>query len=185
MITIRPDFAFDVHVSVAWCDVAGEWQNLRMFIISELSPRFLQGYVAKDLGCSVLEESYYFGLANERKGDKGVVSEKLRVIIAKQELLQNYEAHASAAELVDGQTGKVMYDQGQPVELAKPYFEQRWKKTMRNMADLYHDPDSKSLRQIELSLAASRVALEQVDTKLREIYTHTNLMLEAGRTSDQ
>lgn len=30
-------------------------------IISELSPKFLQGYVAKDLGCPILTQKYFFG----------------------------------------------------------------------------------------------------------------------------
>lgn len=145
---------------------AKEWQNLRGFIISELSPKFLQGYVAKDLGCPVLEESYFFGLANERNDTRVNVSEKLRVIIAKRDLLQNYEAHASAAEIKDEQTGEIRYKRGVQVKLAMTYFQQRWEETVRNMADLYHDPESKSLREIEFSVAASRISLEQLGASL-------------------
>ena len=136
----------------------------RAWLPSISQPKFLQGYVAKDLGCSVLEESYYFGLANERMS--GNLSEKLRVIIARRELLENYEAHVAAAEILNERTGRVRYEQGVHVRLAMPYFKQRWEQTIRNMADLFHHPKSKSLREIEFSVAASRVALEQVDAKL-------------------
>ena len=101
------------------------------------------------------------------------MSEKLRVIIVKQELLENYEAHAKGSEILDEYTGTVQYEQGMHVRLAKPYFKQRWEHTVRNMADLYHDPESKSLREIEFSIAASRVALEQVDAKLDDFMAET------------
>jgi hypothetical protein len=126
------------------------------------------------LASSSMGDSYYFGLANERSGKKATVSEKLRVIIAKRDLLENYEAHLAAAEIVDECTGKVRYEQGVHVGLAMPYFKQRWEQTVRNMADLFHDPKSKSLREIEFSVAASRVALEQVQAKLDGLMAETS-----------
>jgi len=150
------------------CLEEDKWKNLRGFIISELSPKFLQGYVAMDLGCPVLTETYYFGLANERSDSKAT-AEKLRVIIAKEELLRDYEDHVAAAELTDARTGEVRYRRGLAVQMEKSYFQQRWEMTVRNMSDLYHDPKSKSLREIEFSLDASRVGLDEVDAKIGEL----------------
>lgn len=157
---------------------------MRSFIISELSSKFLgasktvlvmykslrepsltehfvaEGYVAKDMRCPVLEEEYYFGLANERSE----TTEKLRVIIAQADLLEHYVEHSTAAEIV----GEMRYEQGVQVDFAQDYFKRRWEQTLRNMADLYQE-GSKSLRKIELSVAASRVDLEAVDTKLDSV----------------
>ena len=116
-----------------------------------------EGYVAKDMRCPVLEEDYYFGLANERSE----TTRKLRVIIAKAELLEHYVAHSTAAEIA----GEMRWEQGDKVECAQGYFKRRWEHTLKNMADLYKE-GSKTLRKIELSVAASRVDLETVDTKL-------------------
>eukprot|EP01051_Picozoa_sp_SAG22_P021378 SAG22_NODE_4698_length_1189_cov_1.017431_2_plen_243_part_01 len=62
-----------------------EWTSMRGFIISELSAKFYSGYVARDLGCPIVFDKYFFGFVNEGKGDS--TSQKLRVILASEELL--------------------------------------------------------------------------------------------------
>ena len=140
-----PDFPFLHQLD------AGIWQQMRAFIISELSAKFYAGYVARDLGCPIVFDSYYFGLANEQSRDNSkTTSQKLRVIIAKQTLLENYDGLRAAGD----------------VKMAVSYFKGRWVSTLQNMSDLFHDKASKSLRQIELCVAANRVALTTIDGKL-------------------
>ena len=73
------------------------------------------------------------------------------------------------ARIWDARTGEVRYRRGLAVQMEKSYFQQRWEMTVRNMSDLYHDPKSKSLREIEFSLDASRVGLDEVDAKIGEL----------------
>jgi hypothetical protein len=132
-----------------------QWTEMRQYIISELSAKFYAGYVARDLGCPIVFDTYYFGLANEKSDNKST-SQKLRVILAKKELLEEYDDHNASGH----------------VKLANPYFKNRWDNTLQNMADLHYDCTSKSLREIELCVAANRVALTQIDGKLDRLNVH-------------
>eukprot|EP01052_Picozoa_sp_SAG31_P004409 SAG31_NODE_182_length_21094_cov_4.426721_14_plen_136_part_00 len=108
---------------------------------------------------------YYFGLVNEvpKKGRKSDTSLKLRVIIASEKLLQFYDELAALGRALDPDDP---VSSANRVRLGTGYFRDRWEITLRNMADLYNDPSSTSLRQIELCVAANRIELTRLDGKL-------------------
>ncbi len=124
------------------------WATVRGMILNELSSRFSLGYLAAELlgSGSVQKSKFLFGFANEI-GNKRT-SLKLRVILAKEQLLKTaWQMNHRHEEL-------------QEPEYRTGYHRNRWIYTVKNMADLYHDmkrwdPNNKPLREIELCMAAS------------------------------
>lgn len=140
------------------------WKNVRGMIINELSSRFSLGYLAEELlgPSSVQKSKFLFGFANER-GNKRT-SKKLRVIIAKEQLLKTAWLMNNPLSRDDRP------EDAQPEEpvYGTDYHRERWIHTVRNMADLHHDmerweKDNKPLREIELCVPApEKLALSQV-----------------------
>ena len=162
------------------------WTQMRGFIISELSAKFYAGYVARDLGCPIVNDHYYFGMVNEVPvgGQKAATSMKLRVILAKKELLENYDQLAAAgpplkptADSRGVALSPLRWEEdasdGAPrVKLAVKYFMDRWEITLQNMADLHSDPDSASLREIELCVAGARLKTQLQFSMCPEVCWH-------------
>ena len=147
------------------------WTQMRGLIMSELAAKFYEGYMARDLGCPVVSDHYCFGMVNEVPvgGQKAATSMKLRVILAKKELLESYDQLAATGPplkpIADSRgvaLSPLRWEEdasdGAPrVKLAVKYFMDRWEITLQNMADLHSDPDSASLREIELCVAGARL----------------------------
>ena len=141
------------------------WAAVRGMILNELSERFSLGYLAAELlgSGSVQKSNFLFGFANE-VGNKST-SLKLRVILAKEQLLKT--------------AWQMNHSHGEPQEpeYEKGYHRNRWIYTVKNMADLYHDQkrwdkNDKPLREIELYMAASGLPDARSATALRLAHVH-------------
>ena len=129
------------------------WSAVRGMILNELSERFSQGYLAAELlgSGSVQKSNFLFGFANE-VGNKRT-SLKLRVILAKEQLLKTaWQMNQSLDS--DGKPQEPVYE--------TDFHRHRWIYAVKNMANLYHDEkrwdeNDKPLRRIELYMAAAAV----------------------------
>ncbi len=113
------------------------WNQIRGYILNELSGRFSGGYVAEELALRTTKGEFYFGLAHEPVNR----TKKLRVVVASVVLLRRVRA---------------MVQRGEKPALKRPYLKQRWQ-TVKNMSDLYHDKDNwenHPLREINICLPA-------------------------------
>lgn len=114
-----------------------DWQQVRGMLLNTLSEKYSDGYVAEELGIAAQKAKFWFCLTNEATG----TTKKLRVIVAKDELLQVVQQHLDAGT--------------QPTVDSR--FKSRWD-TVKYMAQLLRERrqwKNSPMRDIELALPFS------------------------------